>query len=68
MDVVRDGKVSKYSVYGSTSIRGQAIAELERMGIAETRIFAGERGRGGEILKVRVAYDKEAVRHTSSVK
>lgn len=62
MDVVRDGKVSKYSVYGSTGARGQAIAELERMGIVETRIFAGERGRGGEILKVRVAYDKEAVR------
>jgi tetratricopeptide (TPR) repeat protein len=62
MDIVRDGKVSKYSVYGSTGTRGQAIAELERMGIVETRIFAGERGRGGEILKVRVAYDKEAVR------
>jgi tetratricopeptide (TPR) repeat protein len=54
MDVVRQSKVSKYSVYGSTVSRGQVICELERNGLIERRFFSAERGRGGEILKVRV--------------
>jgi tetratricopeptide (TPR) repeat protein len=66
MDIVREGKVSKYSVYGAAGSRGRAIAELEHAGVAETRIFAGERGRGGEILKVRVSYEKEVVRQRIS--
>jgi predicted ATPase len=62
MDVVREGKVSKYSIYGSMGSRGKAMLELERSGLVDVRVFAGERGRGGEILKVRVAYEKEFVR------
>jgi tetratricopeptide (TPR) repeat protein len=57
MDLVREGKVSKYSVYGASGSRGLAVAELERKGLVEARVFSGERGRGGEIIRVRVAYD-----------
>ena len=57
MDIVHGANVSRYSVYGSTS-GGQAIAELQRTGLVEVRVFEGERGRGGKILKVR-ACEKE---------
>jgi tetratricopeptide (TPR) repeat protein len=56
------GKVSKHSVYGSSGRRGQAISELERCGIVEERAFTGERGRGGNILKIRIAFEEEAAK------
>ena len=62
MDLVKEGKISKHSLYSSAGKHGSAIAELERSGLVECRVFGGERGRGGNILKVRVAYEKEAVR------
>jgi hypothetical protein len=61
MEIVKDGKVSTYSVYGEGR-RGTALIELERRGLVETRIFPGERGRGGKILKARVCYDKDPVK------
>jgi hypothetical protein len=62
MDIVRQGKIPQYSVYGTKGRRGTAIAELERRGIVEARVFPGERGRGGKILKIRVFYEKETVK------
>ncbi|MGA2681847.1 MAG: hypothetical protein ABSF44_08620 [Candidatus Bathyarchaeia archaeon] len=62
MDIVRQGKIPQYSVYGTKGQRGTAIAELERRGIVEARVFSGERGRGGKILKIRVFYEKEIVK------
>jgi tetratricopeptide (TPR) repeat protein len=62
MDMVREGKISKHSVYDSAGRHGSAIAELERNKMVEVRVFEGERGRGGKILKVRIAVDKEAIR------
>ena len=62
MDIVKQGKVSKYSVYGSTGKQGNAIRELEQSGLIEVRLFTGERGRGGNIFKVKVAYDRDNVR------
>jgi tetratricopeptide (TPR) repeat protein len=59
MDIVKQSKVSKYSVYGFPSGSGQAIVELENAGLIEVRIFVGERGRGGKITKVRVAHQSE---------
>jgi hypothetical protein len=38
------------------------MSELERRGIVESRIFPGERGRGGNIWKVRIPYDKEIIK------
>lgn len=53
MEIVRGAKVSRYSVYGS-SAGGQAIATLQQTGLVEVRMFEGERGRGGKIIKVRI--------------
>jgi tetratricopeptide (TPR) repeat protein len=59
MDIVRGAGTSKYSIYGSSGSKGQAIADLERQGIVETRVFTGERGRGGKVFKVRVVHEKK---------
>ncbi len=62
MDIVKTRKVSKRMIYGGGSYRGRAISELERRGLVEIRIFPGERGRGGRILKIRLFYENEIVR------
>jgi hypothetical protein len=62
MDTVRHGGVSKSNVYSAHGGMGSAIAELDKRGLVEIRIFPGERGRGGRILKLRPAYDKETIK------
>ncbi|MFX1554962.1 MAG: hypothetical protein ACFFBV_13625 [Promethearchaeota archaeon] len=62
MEIVKHGKVSKSSVYGAGGSRGKAMSELEKRGLVETRVFLGERGRGGKILKIRISYDKETIK------
>lgn len=59
MDIVKQAKVSRYSIYGSSGHRGLAISELENLGVVEIRFFFGERGRGGKIIKIRASYEKE---------
>jgi len=62
VQIIRNAKVSSRSVYGSRGHHGSAISELERRGLIETRIFLGERGRGGKIAKTRISYEKETVK------
>ena len=62
VQTIRNAKVSSRSVYGSRGHHGSAISELERRGLIETRIFLGERGRGGKIVKTRISYEKETVK------
>jgi hypothetical protein len=62
MQIVKDARVSKYSLYGGRGRRGPAMSELERRGLVETRVFPEERGRGGEIVKTRIFYEKETVK------
>jgi len=62
MQIVKDARVSKYSLYGARGRRGPAMSELERRGLVETRVFTEERGRGGRIIKTRVSYEKEPVK------
>ena len=61
-EIVKRGNVSMKSVYGGEGRHGPAISELEHRGLVETRIFSGERGRGGNISKVRLLYEKETIR------
>ncbi len=61
-EIVKHAKTHKSSVYGIGAGRGRDLLELERRGIVESRIFQGERGRGGNILRVRVPYDKETIK------
>jgi hypothetical protein len=62
MDIVRQGKITRHSVYGSSRGRRQTLAELEQSHLIETRMFSGERGRGGVVRKVRVCYEKENIK------
>jgi hypothetical protein len=61
MNVVKNARISKRSVYGANGLNGRAISELERRGLVEIRVFPGERGRGGLIQKVRVSHEKETI-------
>jgi tetratricopeptide (TPR) repeat protein len=63
MDIVRDGKLTLYSVYGSSSNNGKAILDLKGSGLVEIRTFEGERGRGGKIVKLRVNIEKIDVKN-----
>ncbi len=62
MDLVEQTKIPRSSLYGPEGRDGPVLAELERRGLIETRIFPKERGRGGDIKKIRVAYGNEVVR------
>ena len=62
MDLVKEGHVSQYSVYGFAGHQGRVLSELKRSSLVEARVFLGERGRGGKILKLRVNHEKENVR------
>ncbi len=62
MEIAKQAKVSRHSLYGDGSSRGRAISELEQRGFVEARIFPKERGRGGKISKFRVFYEKEIVK------
>jgi hypothetical protein len=61
MAIVKATRIPRSSVYGARSRSGHALAELERRGLVEIRIFSGERGRGGRIRRVRIAYEKEPI-------
>jgi hypothetical protein len=54
MQVVRDAKISKHSLYGQSGHGGEVLSNLVNLGLIESRQFSGERGRGGRALKVRV--------------
>ena len=62
MDAIKEGGVPKSSVYSTHGGMGSAISELEKRGLVEIRFFPGERGRGGRILKMRAAYEKEIIK------
>jgi hypothetical protein len=62
MEIVRQGKMTKFSIYGREGRSGQAISELERRGLVEARFFTGERGRGGKIMKLRVSYEPDVIK------
>jgi KaiC/GvpD/RAD55 family RecA-like ATPase len=50
------------SFYGKDGKLGSLLKELLSSGLVEARFFAGQRGRGGEVTKLRVAYEKEHVK------
>jgi KaiC/GvpD/RAD55 family RecA-like ATPase len=60
--IVQSTKVTQVSLYGWQGHEGPVFRELLSKGIVETRIFPRERGRGGEVVKVRIAYDKEPIK------
>jgi hypothetical protein len=62
MDIAKNTKITKHSLYEFSRSKGKPISELERIGLVESKYFLGQRGRGGRVLKVRAFYDNQAVR------
>lgn len=51
--------LSRYDLYSRQGGYGQTMSGLVQKGLVETRTFIGHRGRGGEVTKIRIAYDRE---------
>ena len=62
VQIAKNAHVPMSSLYRTTSRKGTAISEPERRGLIELRIFSGGRGRGGNITKARIAYEKDIVK------
>jgi adenylate cyclase len=54
-------KVSASIFYGKEGGFSPIVNELIRKGFAEARVFPGERGRGGEVTRFRIAYEREPI-------
>ena len=63
MEIIKNAKLPKSSMYGFENRKGRALVELEKRGFVDLRFFPGERGRGGKILRLRVCYDREAIKN-----
>jgi hypothetical protein len=61
-EVAQKSRVSPSVLYGKTSTLNPTLDEPLRRGLIETRIFPGERGRGGEAMRLRIAYEKDPIR------
>jgi serine/threonine-protein kinase len=53
--------ISYRAMYGRSGGFSPFVNELIRRGVIESRIFPGERGRGGQTSKLRVSYDRRPV-------
>jgi hypothetical protein len=65
MEVVNELKIPRSNVYGEPRygrIFGRQLESLVSSSLVEYRIFPGERGRGGEITRVRVLVENENVK------
>ncbi len=65
LDICKSLRIPRSHVYGDARYGhtfGKPLERLVKKGIVEFRIFPGSRGRGGNIVKVRVAYEKEPVK------
>jgi len=58
--------VARSSFYGEEGRFGPIMKELLSSGLVETRFFLGQRGRGGEVIKLRIAYEKEFVKRLAA--
>ena len=62
-NIVKDAGLSTSIVYGNKSNQlSPAVKELLQRGFVEQRFFRRERGRGGEVMRLRVAYEKDPIR------
>jgi CRP-like cAMP-binding protein len=62
-ELAKELGTSTATLYGRGNQIAPAINEPANRGLVEIKIFPGGRGRGGDIMKVRVAYDKDPVKN-----
>jgi hypothetical protein len=61
-EIAQKARLSPSTLYGKHSTLGPVLNEPIRRGLVESRVFPGERGRGGEVMRLRITYDKEPIR------
>jgi Cyclic nucleotide-binding domain len=61
-EIAQKTHVSTSLLYGKNSTIGPTLDEPFRRGLLEKRIFPGERGRGGEVVRIRIAYERDPIR------
>ena len=57
-EISRNAHISAYSMYGRHGRGGEATRQLRLLDAIESRLFLGERGRAGKVLKMRIRYEK----------
>ena len=62
--IVDSAKVTQVSLYARQGRQAPVLKELLSRGLVETRFFPRERGRGGEVVKIRIAYEREPIKRT----
>jgi len=58
IEISRNAHISAYSMYGRYGRGGEATRELRLLDAIESKLFLGERGRAGRVLKMRIRYEK----------
>jgi ABC-type transport system substrate-binding protein len=61
-DISKRTRLPLYTIYQRGGGIGPLMIELKSRGLLEERVFKGERGRGGEILRTRVAYSRDNIK------
>lgn len=51
--------ITKSLLFGYPSGAGTVLKDLLGAKVAELKVFCGERGRGGEVTRIRIAYEKD---------
>jgi adenylate cyclase len=67
-EISRDVGAPLQAYYAKNGDVGPALKETIRKGLVEMRYFPGERGRGGEVRRFRIAYEKEPIRSNVDLK
>jgi KaiC/GvpD/RAD55 family RecA-like ATPase len=62
--IVDSANVTQISLYARKGRQAPVLKELLSRGLVETRFFPRERGRGGEVVKIRIAYEREPIKRT----
>lgn len=58
-DISQKTGITKSQLYGYPSGSGIVLKDLISSKVAELKSFEGERGRGGDVTRVRIAYEKD---------
>lgn len=61
-EIARETGIPVSSLYSKSPGSAKSLRELRKRGLVEMKLSPGERGRGGEVTKIRIAYDKSPVR------
>jgi len=62
-EVAKETRISRSLVYPRGSNKTNSpLGELLRRGFVERRFFQGVRGRGGEVMKLRIAFENDLIR------